>query len=193
MMVEKEIPNAIKRLKLSSAFKGYNPSVFDCCEFSSEERIMVVDDDYTHTSQREEDSNRCCICLNPNRHELIILPLDKKLIKQRIGGMADGATFDENKFAFIEFKDHAQGNTPLSIEETYRKAIKQLTAALNLFINKLNNNTIAIDFTKAMNVSCHIIVSEKFPRASALEQNMMLEFAMTNDGVGLSFEKEIEF
>lgn len=191
MIAEKEIPNAIKRLKLSRAFKGYNPSVLDCCEFSSEVRIMVVDDDYTHISQHEEDFNRCCICSNPNRHELIILPLDKKLIKQRVGGIADGAAFDESKFAFLEFKDQAQGNTPDSIKGTYTKAISQLTNALQLFDNKLKN--IKIDFRTTINIVCHIIVSDKFPRASALEQNMMIDFAMTNKGVGLSFEREIAF
>ena len=191
MIVEKNIPTAIKRLKLSSAFKGYNPDILDCYELSSKERIMVVDDDYTHISQNGKDFYRCCICTNPNQHEIIILPLDKKLIKQQIGGMADGAAFDENKFAFLEFKDQAQGNTPDSIKGTYTEAIRQLANALQLFDNKLKN--ITIDFRSTINIVCHIIVSDKFPRASALEQNMMIEFAMTNKGVGLSFEREIAF
>jgi len=194
MIEEKDIPIAIKKLRLASAFKGYNPGVLDCFELSQDERVMVVDDvDCTHISNNEEDLHRCCVCLNPNRNELIILPLDRKLIKQRAGGMADGAAFDENKFAFLEFKDHAQGNTPKAIEGTYTKAASQLTAALNLFTEKLKDERVAIDFTKTINVICHIIVSEKFPRASALEQNMMLDFAMSNNGVGLSFEKKVQF
>lgn len=194
MIGEREIPTAIKRLKLASAFKGYNPGVLDCYESSTDERILVVDDvDGTHITNNVEDIYRCCVCINPNRHELIILPLDKKLIKQRVGGMADGAAFDEYKFAFIEFKDQAQGNTPAAVEETYTKAASQLTSALNLFIEKLKGGKISIDFTATTNVVCHIIVSEKFPRASALEQNMMLTFAMANNGVGLSFEREILF
>ena len=191
MIVKKVIPTAIKRLKLLSAFKGYNPGILDCYDLSSKERIMLVDDDYTHISQCEEDCYRCCVCVNPNRHELIILPLDKKLIKQRVGGMADGAVFDEQKFAFIEFKDKAQGNTPDAIQETYSKATNQLTSAVQLFDNNLKN--ITIDFKSIINIVCHIIVSEKFPRASALEQSMMLAFAMSNNGVGLSFEREITF
>ena len=107
--------------------------------------------------------------------------------------MADGAAFDERKFAFMEFKDQAQGNTPAAVEETYTKAANQLTAALNLFIEKLKSEKTSIEFTKSTNVVCHIIVSEKFPRASALEQNMMLSFAMANNGVGLSFERVILF
>ena len=188
------IPNAVKRLKLVRAFKGYNPGVLDCIEISSNDQVMVVDDEEcTHISTSTEDVSCCCLCYNPNRNEIVVLPLDKKLIKQRQGGMADGAAFDENKFAFLEFKDQAQGNTIESIERTYTKASSQLSAALNLFSDKLKDEKVAIDFINTFNVICHIIVSEKFPRASALEQNMMLTFALSNNGVGLSFEREITF
>lgn len=194
MIEERKIPSAIKRLKLVSAFRGYNPGVLDCYESSADERVLVVDDvDGSHITNNVEDIHRCCTCLNPDQYELIILPLDKKLIKQRVGGMADGAVFDENKFAFVEFKDQAQGNSPGAIEDTYTKATSQLTTALDLFTEKLKATAIAINFTKAINVVCHIIVSEKFPRASALEQNMMIAFAMANYGVELSFEREIVF
>ena len=188
------IPNAVKRLKLVSAFKGYNPGILDCIEISSSDQIMIVDDEEcTHTSTSKEDASRCCLCFNPNQNEIVVLPLDKKLIKQRQGGMADGAAFDENKFAFLEFKDQALGNTAEAVEGTYTKAASQLSAALNLFSDKLKDETVAIDFINTVNVICHIIVSEKFPRASALEQNMMLSFALSNNGVGLSFEREVRF
>ena len=36
-------------------------------------------------------------------------------------------------------------------------------------------------------------MSDKFPRVSALEQNMRLLFSMKNHGVELSFEKKIFF
>ena len=194
MIEERKIPSAIKRLKLVSAFRGYNPGVLDCYESSADERVLVVDDvDGSHITNNVEDIHRCCTCLNPDQHELIILPLDKKLIKQRVGGMADGAAFDESKFVFLEFKDQAQGNTPGAVEKTYTKAASQLTAALNLFIGKLKDEKTAIEFTKDTNVVCHVIVSERFPRASALEQSMMLAFAISNNGVGLSFEREIMF
>lgn len=194
MKDDRYIPHAIRILKLASAFSGYNPGVLDCIEISLDDQIMVVDDDEcTHISMRNDDNNRCCLCSNPSKNEIIVLAIDKKLIKQRKGGMADGAVFDENKFAFVEFKDNAQGNTLAAIEHTYKKATKQLTAALNLFVKKLKGNKVAVDFTSATNVICHVIVSEKFPRASSLEQSMMIAFAISNNGVGLSFENEIRF
>ncbi|MCR5066405.1 MAG: hypothetical protein K6A67_11660 [Bacteroidales bacterium] len=194
MTSERTIPPAVNKLRLVWAFKDYNPGILDCIENSYDERIKIIDDEtYTHISNREEDLYRCCLCLNPNKNEIIVLPLDKRLVKQRDGGMADGAVFDENKFAFVEFKNQAQGNSPGAIEDTYTKATSQLTTALDLFTEKLKATSIAINFTKTINVVCHIIVSEKFPRASALEQNMMIEFAMANYGVELSFEREILF
>ena len=156
--------------------------------------VMLVDDEAcTHITRLEEDSHKCCYCLNPNNNEIVVLPLDKKLIKQREGGMADGAVFDERKFAFVEFKDQAQGKNEGDVERTYTKASSQLAAALNLFVDKLKREDISIKFTDITDVVCHIIVSDKFPRASALEQNMKVSFAMSNHGVGLSFERIIEF
>ena len=188
------IPDAVKRLKLASAFRGYNPGVLDCIVVSHDSDFMIVDNvEGTCISKREEDSYRCCLCVNPNNKEIVLLPLDKKLIKQRIGGMADGAVFDEQKFVFLEFKDQAQGNSYGAIVDTYTKASDQLTAALNLFEEKLVSNSSSVNFTESVEVSCHIIVSDKFPRASALEQDMMISFAMSNNGVGLSFEREIFF
>lgn len=188
------IPDAVKRLKLASAFRGYNPGVLDCIEVSHDSIFMIVDDaEGTCISKREEDSFRCCLCINPNNREIVLLPLDKKLIKQRAGGMADGAVFDDQKFVFLEFKDQAQGNSYGAIEDTYTKASSQLTAALHLFEEKMASNSASINFTASVDVSCHIIVSDKFPRASALEQNMMLSFAMSNNGVALSFDKVVVF
>ena len=194
MIVTNYIPNAVKNLKLTSAFRGYNPGILDCIETSIDGRIIVVDDvEGTHISTNVEDLHRCCMCVNPNNNEIIVLPLDKRLIKERKGGMADGAVFDEQKFVFLEFKDHALGNSDTAIADTYTKASSQLSSALQLFIEKLATNSICVDFLSSVNVSCHIIVSDKFPRASALEQNMRLLFSMENNGVELSFEKEIMF
>ena len=194
MSLPNHIPDAVKRLKLASAFKGYNPGVLDCIEVSRDSQLMIVDDaEGTCISKRDDDYYRCCLCVNPNNNEIVLLPLDKKLIKQRVGGMADGAVFDEQKFVFLEFKDQAQGKSYGAIEDTYTKASNQLTAALHLFEERVASDSAYVNVTASVDVSCHIIVSDKFPRTSALEQNMMLLFAMSNNGVALSFDKVIVF
>lgn len=192
MTLSDNIPEAVKRLKLAGAFKGYNPGVLDCIAVSRDSKIMIVDDvKGTCISKREEDAYRCCLCINANNNEIVVLPLDKRLLKQQVGGMADEAVFDEQKFVFLEFKDQALGNSDAAIAGTYTKASSQLTAALALFEEK--TTSVGVDFLHSVDVSCHIIVSDKFPRTSALEQNMMLLFAINNNGVALSFEKEIRF
>lgn len=192
MITPNYIPEAVKRLKLVWAFEEYNPGVLDCIEVSHDSKLMIVDEaEGTCISKREEDAFRCCLCINPNKNEIVVLPLDKRLIKQRKSGMADGAVFDEQKFVFLEFKDNAQGNSDNAIVDTYTKASGQLSAALTLFEEK--SISVGVDFRQRVDVNCHIIVSDKFPRTSALEQNMMLLFSNKNSGVALSFEKEIIF
>ena len=192
MITPNYIPEAVRRLKLVRAFRGYNPGILDCIEVLRDSKIMIVDDtEGICISKREEDTYRCCLCINPNNNEIVVLPLDKRLVKQRAGGMADGAVFDEQKFVFLEFKDQSQGNSFDTVGSTYTKACSQLTAALTLFEKRLSST--GIDFSKNVDVNCHIIVSDKFPRTSALEQNLMLLFAMSNNGVALSFEREILF
>lgn len=185
------IPQAFTGLKLMQAFKGYNPSVTDCMEITSAERIMIIDEGFTHITDDPMDAGRCCFAINPSLHELVVLPLDKRLVKQRDGGMADGAVFDASKFAFLEFKDQAEGNSESLIQYTYDKATSQLEAALQLFRQQIASCGINLDDQRE--VECHVIVSESFPRSKAREQAMMTAFALDTDGVTLSFEREVLF
>lgn len=185
-----DIPLAVKNIRLCQAFKGYNPGILDCIETTCAEEVMLVDDGFTKITTNFSDKNRCCLVENPNGKELVVLPIDHRLIKQRDGGMADGAVFDTSGFRFIEFKSNAEGKTDAVVEATYDDAIGQLKAALNLF--STNINAVGIKFLDVVDVVCHVIVSETFPRAKATEQSKMIEFAMDNN-VELSFERNIIF
>lgn len=192
MLVMNEVPAAIKNLKLQQAFKGYTPGVSECAEVSTEPLQLIVDDDRgTHRIPLTDDDERCCVCKNPNGHEVVLLPLDKGLIKNRLGGMCDGALFDERLFYFVEFKDQAEGKTEESIQYTYQKAQTQLSEGLLLFDEKLR--IIDIDFRNQVDVTCVVILSEQFPRHRATEQDMMVTFAQQHHGVPLSFERTIHF
>lgn len=185
------VPQAIKNLKLLQAFKGLTPKVMDCAEVSCDPLQRIVDDEKgTHRTDEVFNDEKGCICLNPDEYEIVLLPLDRALIKQRFGGMCDGALFDEKKFFFLEFKDNSLGNTEATIESTYTKAIKQLTQGLNLFRDKLSS--IEIDFEKHVDVTCVLILSNIFPRHRAKEQDLMVSFANQNM-VALSFERTIHF
>lgn len=186
-----QLPLEVSRLRLGSAFRGYAVPFHDCISLTSDQRVLLVDDGITQISHNPEDDYRACIALNPDFHQLIVLSIDHKLINQRDGGMADGAVFDTKKFAFVEFKDHAEGNTDYSIAQTYEKAVSQLHNAVELF-KELTAN-VAVKFLDMVEVECHVIVSEMFPEAKTIQQDKAIEFAMDNHGLKLSFEREVFF
>lgn len=192
MLVMNEVPAAIKNLKLQQAFKGYTPGVSECAEVSTEPLQLIVDDQHgTHRIPLTDNDEGCCVCKNPNGREVVLLPLDKGLIKNRLGGMCDGTLFDERLFYFVEFKDQAEGKTDAAIQYTYEKAQNQLTQGLKLFDEKLR--AIDIKFRNQVDVTCVVILSEQFPRHRATEQDMMVTFAQQHHGVPLSFDRTIHF
>lgn len=192
-MTEQYIPEAIKRLQLIYAFKGHATSILDCIEIRNDTELKVIDDNEKgHT--RYVDSNiyddKCLQAHNPNKNEIILLPIDNKFISNHCGGITDCAIFNTTLFCFAEFKANAQGNSQKAIEDTYTTAIQQLKETLKIFIEKLQ--TIGQDFIKCTEIICHIIVSNQFPRSRATEQTYQLSFAKET-GSELSFESEITF
>ena len=65
-----------------------------------------------------------------------------------------------------------------------------LKETLNLFEN--NMNTVNIDFKNKVNVECHVIVSETFPRSKSSEMTNAMAFAIETTDVSLEFGNEIE-
>lgn len=185
------LPPEVSRLRLGSAFRGYAVPFQNCISITSDQRFLVVDDGVTQISNNPFDEYRTCVVINPSSKKIIVLSIDHKLIDQRPGGMADGAVFDNKKFAFVEFKDHSEGNLDYSIEKTYEKACNQLHQAVELFKELMAN--VSIEFLKMVKVECHIIVNKMFPEAKAIQQDKATEFAIDNPGLELSFEREIYF
>lgn len=186
-----QVPQAVSRLRLCSAFRGYAVPFQDCITLTTDPKLLLVDDGVTQISNNTFDEYRACVVINPDSHQLVVLSIDHKLIGQRAGGMADGAVFDTKKFAFVEFKDQAEGKTDYSITETYNKACSQLHQAVELF--KELTASVSIDFVKMAEVECHIIVNEMFPEAKAIQQDKAIEFALDNLGSELSFERKVYF
>lgn len=193
MKIPKYIPVAVSQLKLGQAFKNYQTSVFECYETTNETDVMVVDDNRVHITLDPEDEYRCCHLINDEAKELVVLSIDHGLISQVEGGMADGAAFTDEKFAFIEFKDKAEGRNDEAVQSTYEKAASQLKQAYVLFSSKME--ACGIDFLDTVEVVCHVVVSDQFPRANATEQSEMVKFATAPEtlGVELNFERRIKF
>lgn len=182
------IPEEISNLRLIGAFKGLAVDVMDCIVESDANAIYVVDDDMTKSSRlasSQEVEAGGFTAHNPERKRLHLLSIDNKLMSNVAGGIADCALFSKEIFSLLEFKTNAEGHSQASIDETYEGAIRQIRNTLEIFTERLRH--VGIDFTTRIDVTPHIVVSPKFPRSNAMEQNYMVEFFDTT-GVELSFE-----
>lgn len=192
-MISEPIPQAISQLKLRYAFLQYNPPILTCIDSTTDANTMVIDDEelfYSHFTDQEEQQHRCLIVNNVEGHEIFLLAIDNKFISNHPGGIADCALFDESIFNFVEFKTNAEGHTTARVEETYRKALEQIENTYRLFKTKLSDA--GVNFDEVVNIQCFIVVSSRFPRVSAIEQQLQVEFAQSLH-LDLSFENVIGF
>lgn len=174
MLISPEISN----LRLCSAFKHLACDILSCIEVENLSYVYVIDDEnnkFSRFAKSNEDLSICFCGINPKNHNLHLLAIDNKLMTNVPGGIADCALFNSEHFALIEFKTNAEGNTLASIEYTYQKAIDQLKNTIHIFSTRLN--TVRIDFYKQINIAPYIVVSSKFPRSQAMEQNYAMQFA----------------
>jgi len=194
-METNSLPEAVKRLRLVYAFRGYATKIKDCLVVSREKELVVIDDEDAHCSRfstLDTDRERGCLIHNPGEDEIVLLPIDNKLITNHAGGVADCAVFNSLLFCFIEFKSNAKGNTEVAIDDTYRKAINQLKETLHIFKERIEDAQNHFKIHTETDIRCHVIVSALFPRSRAVEQTYQLAFAQ-DTGIALSFENEITF
>ena len=182
---------AIDKLRLYMAF-GEN--LQGSWTIRTDSRLLVVDDITTNVSRFSDDNveeEKALVILNPNNKLITLLSIDHQLVKDHPGGIADCAVLDEVKIDFIEFKTNAYGNSEQAIMDTFEKATSQLKETLKVFKSKLL--AVGIELMDVMIVECRIIVSHRFPRATAAKQNYRAAFGIDTDGVNLLFERLVVF
>jgi hypothetical protein len=116
------------------------------------------------------------------------LSIDNKLIKEHKGGICDCALFDDKQFRFIEFKTNAYGNSSEQVRETFDKATSQLKETIHVFKDRLQK--VDIQFEDAVTLSCHVVVSQRFPKSRAIKQEYQISFADENNNIGLFFSEK---
>lgn len=181
----------IDKLKLNLAFDNHFD---DCWTVRADSKLLVIDDDVTQKSRfsdDEMDEERALIIINSHNKVITLISIDHALIENHPGGIADCAVMDNQKLAFVEFKTNAYGNSDESIRDTFEKASSQLKETLQVFGGKLTS--LGIDLIEAIAVECRIIVSHRYPKASALKQDFRALFAQETNGIDLIFERLIEF
>ena len=157
-------------------------------------RLLVVDDNTAQISRfsnDELDEERALVILNTKNKVITLIAIDHALIDNHPGGIADCAVMDTQKMAFVEFKTNAYGNSEESIRDTFEKACDQLKETLNVFGNKLS--AMSIDLLGVMAVECRIVVAHRYPRATAIKQDVRAQFAKETNGITLIFERLMEF
>lgn len=180
---------AIDRLLLDKAFSGkfVHTPLDECWTAKCDEKLLIVDDIVGNTSRfatDNDDLGKALMIVNENKREIILLAIDHKLLTNYPGGEADCAVFDEKQFRFVEFKTNAKGN----LKKNFDKATSQLKNTIKVFTDKMQN--VGVNFRDCVTLSCHIVVSNSFPRSQAVMQNYQLEFATDTDGILLSFDSE---
>lgn len=178
------IPQAIQQLRLCSAFKGYATPIMDCISTTMDREFYIIDGEGHISKFIDSADDKSFRGINPQREKVCLLAIDHKLIDNHKGGIADCALFHTNLFCFIEFKANAEGNSLHSVTQTYEEAISQIESTVALF--KQNLEKVHIDFAATIEIVCHVVVSAKFPRNIAMEQNYSIDFT-NRTGLELCF------
>lgn len=183
---------AIDNLRLDEAFATGTLRPFnECWTVRMDRELMIVDDDTekcSRFSNNEEELQKALLVINENHREIVLLSIDNKLIRDHEGGIADCALFDDNQFRFVEFKTNAYGNSNEAVRDTFDKATGQLKETIRVFKDKLQK--VNIKFEDAVTLSCHIVISHRFPKSRAIKQEYQMSFADENNNIELSFAEK---
>jgi hypothetical protein len=183
---------AIDRIKLDEAFATETYKPFnECWTVRMDSELMVIDDDeekFSRFTDNSEDKQKALMVINENNRQIVLLSIDNKLIKEHVGGICDCALFDDKQFRFVEFKTNAYGNSPEQVRETFDKATSQLKETIHVFKDRLQ--MVDIQFEDAVTLSCHVVVSQRFPKSRAIKQEYQISFADENDNIGLFFSEK---
>lgn len=183
---------AIDRIKLDEAFATETYLPFnDCWTVSMDSELMVIDDDekkFSRFTDDPEDALKALMVINEKNRQIVLLSIDNKLIKEHVGGICDCALFDDKQFRFVEFKTNAYGNSPEQVRETFDKATSQLKETIHVFKDRLQK--VDIQFEDTVVLSCHVVVSQRFPKSRAIKQEYQISFADENDNIGLFFSEK---
>lgn len=195
------IPEAIKRLRLCASLKNCGHAVEDCFKQSSAQCLYAYDDDtlgYSDWSETiaSESVSRSFIVRNDNIVEIVLLPLDGRIISGPAvtkGGVNDCAILTGKQMSFVEFKTNVTSNSDKNIEDKTNEAINQLWHTFHDIISP-RCAAKGITLETAVNIDFHVVFDSNLDVtcATASRQDKQMEFLMTN-GFPLYFNNEKSF
>ena len=184
---------AIDRLRLDEAFteKMLHRPVDECWTVKCDELLLVVDDDEKKVSRFgavNEDIGNGLLIYNEQKREIVLLSIDNQLLKSVQGGVADCALLDDKQFRLVEFKMNAEGNNERAVRKTLDKATSQLANTIHIF--KTGLETVGVNFSDAVALRCHVVLSRSFPASQSAMQDFQMEFAMNTEGIPVDLSSE---
>lgn len=161
----KELPGAIKQLKLCYALRDCGPvGVGNAFDKSNDENLYVYDDENLGYSDWTNVAPAVFLSTtfhaqNSNRNTLVLLPLDGRIITGEHfirGGICDCALLTDKELSFVEFKTNVSSNLDKTILEHAEKAIDQLWHTYDGIINP-ECQKVGIDITLKVSIDFYVV------------------------------------
>lgn len=197
----KEIPKAVKQLRLCKSLEDCGQSVASCLKRSTAKVLYTYDDtDLTYSDWSEsiapDKISRSFIVRNDDNVEIVLLPLDNRIISGPMvtkGGVNDCAILTERQMSLIEFKTNVTSNSDRNMEAKTNDAIDQLWHTFDEIISP-RCKAKGIDLTDKIDIDFFVIFDSNLDvtnvTASRLEKQVAF---LEKTGFQLYFDNEKSF
>lgn len=188
------IPEYLSNLQLSQVFATYTNTVDQFIQVSTADEL-IVDSEIQKISgfvdanfgQAEKVARKYFSVSNPTQKPYALLQIDNGIIQSSETKKCDCAIANDASLCFIEFKANANSSNLSTIAKNYKKAIEQLITTIGFF--DTHHKSQGIDFRTLRAVEAYICFRHGYPRSTSTQMNYQVSFAVTSNGVPLSFRR----
>lgn len=188
------IPEYLSNLQLSQVFATYTNTVDQFIQVSTADEL-IVDSEIQKISgfvdanfgQAEKVARKYFSVSNPTQKPYALLQIDNGIIQSSETKKCDCAIANDASLCFIEFKANANSSNLSTIAKNYKKAIEQLITTIGFFYT--HHKSQGIDFRTLRAVEAYICFRHGYPRSTSTQMNYQVSFAVTSNGIPLSFRR----
>lgn len=188
------IPEYLSNLQLSQVFATYTNTVDQFIQVSTADEL-IVDSEIQKISgfvdanfgQAEKVARKYFSVSNPTQKPYALLQIDNGIIQSSETKKCDCAIANDASLCFIEFKANANSSNLSTIAKNYKKAIEQLITTIGFF--DTHHKSQGIDFRTLRAVEAYICFRHGYPRSTSTQMNYQVSFAVTSNGIPLSFRR----
>lgn len=183
---DRNLPDAIKQLRLCSALRNYGRvKVEDAFDKSNDENLYIYDDenlgysDWTNVEPAAFDVETFH-AQNPNKNSVVLLPLDGRIITGAHfirGGICDCGLLTDKELSFVELKTNVASDPDETILGHAEKAKDQFWHTYDSIINP-KYLRVDIDIILKVIIDCYVVFDNEQSVTSVRAdlQNLQNEF-----------------